>query len=85
MTIVLDNFWKESAINNSKWKTCQKWFSLTCLVSLKGYRSHKGNQSVDGLATRKAGYMDDGLFLIKEINTIMDGFMQKKNQIVHLR
>jgi hypothetical protein len=32
---------------------------------------------VDGLATRKTGYMDDGLSLIKEINNIMDGFVQK--------
>jgi hypothetical protein len=40
---------------------------------------HKGNQSVDGLATRKTGYMDDGfLSLIKEISNIMDGFVPKK-------
>ena len=52
----------------------QKWSSLTCIISLKGYRLHKGNQSVDGLATRKTGYMDDGfLSLIKEISNIMDG------------
>jgi hypothetical protein len=41
---------------------------------------------VDGLATRKTGYMDDGLSLIKEINNIMDGFVQKKtHQIAHLQ
>ena len=54
--------------------TARQFFK--CIV-IASYCSHKGNQSVDGLATRKTGYMDDGLSLIKEINNIMDGFVQK--------
>ena len=48
--------------------TARQFFK--CIV-IASYCSHKGNQSVDGLATRKAGYMDDGLFLIKEKSIIL--------------